>query len=75
MTSRVAPAELKSWIESGEEVAVLDVRSAAEFAAEHIDGAYNVPVDLVADDLAARPQVWAEDDDEESEDAWSLTGR
>ena len=33
------------------------------------------PVDLVADDLASRPQVWAEDDDEESEDAWSLTGR
>ncbi|WP_284250532.1 FtsK/SpoIIIE family DNA translocase [Litorihabitans aurantiacus] len=32
-------------------------------------------VDLVADDLASRPQVWAEDDDEESEDAWSLTGR
>lgn len=56
MTSKVAPAELKSWIESGEEVAVLDVRSAAEFAAEHIDGAYNVPVDLVADhaqDIAA----------------------
>ena len=49
MTSKVAPAELKSWIESREEVAVLDVRSAAEFAAEHINGAYNVPVDLVAD--------------------------
>ena len=53
MTSKVSPAELKSWIDSGEEVAVLDVRSAAEFAAEHIDGAYNARLQLAHRDESA----------------------
>ena len=53
----VNPEELKSWMSSGEEVVVLDVRSAAEFENLHIRGSYNVPLPLLAEhtgELAAK---------------------
>ena len=53
----VTPEDLKGWISSGDEVVVLDVRSAAEFETLHIKGSYNVPLPLLAehtDELAAK---------------------
>ncbi|PFG19346.1 DNA translocase FtsK [Serinibacter salmoneus] len=41
------------------------------------NGAAEGPRDLVAEDLASRPQAepWDDDEDDQDEDAWSLTGR
>ena len=39
----ISPAALLERIERGETMAVLDVRSPAEFAAGHVPGAVNVP--------------------------------
>ena len=53
----VTPEDLKSWISSGTDVVVLDVRSAAEFESLHIKGSYNVPLPLLAEhtrEFAAR---------------------
>lgn len=44
-----SPEELKSWLEAGSEVVILDVRSAAEFDSQHIYGSYNVPLQLLAE--------------------------
>jgi rhodanese-related sulfurtransferase len=51
------PGTLRSWITGGEDVVVIDVRSAAEFESLHIRGSYNVPLSLLSehtDELAAR---------------------
>lgn len=44
MTREVSRAELRARRAAGEPVVVVDVRSAEEFAAGHIDGAIHVPV-------------------------------
>src|SRR5690606_8994606 len=44
-----SPEELKDWIDTGTDVVVLDVRSAAEFESLHIKGSYNVPLPLLAE--------------------------
>ncbi|MDP2305030.1 MAG: rhodanese-like domain-containing protein [Pseudomonadota bacterium] len=50
MTREVSRAELRARRAAGEAVVVVDVRSAEEFAAGHIEGAVRVPVaDIEAD--------------------------
>lgn len=41
----VEPEQLRALIQRGEEVVIVDVRSADEYAAHHIDGAINIPAD------------------------------
>ncbi|MEX0835591.1 MAG: rhodanese-like domain-containing protein [Nitriliruptor sp.] len=43
----LAPAELRSWLESADAPHVLDVRSPAEFETVHIPGSYNVPLETL----------------------------
>ncbi|HVQ91815.1 MAG TPA: rhodanese-like domain-containing protein [Mycobacteriales bacterium] len=43
----VDPAALRAWLASGAGPRVLDVRGPAEFAAVHIPGSYNVPLDVL----------------------------
>lgn len=53
----VAPRDLKAELAARPDAVVLDVRTPAEFEAEHIAGSYNVPLDLLqehADEVAAR---------------------
>lgn len=50
MTREISRAELRARRAAGETVVVVDVRSAEEFAAGHIEGAMHVPVaDIEAD--------------------------
>lgn len=44
----ITPAELAAHRASGTAPAVIDVRSAAEYATEHVPGAVNIPFDEVA---------------------------
>jgi rhodanese-related sulfurtransferase len=44
MTREVSRAELRARRAAGEAIVVVDVRSAEEFAAGHIDGAIHLPV-------------------------------
>ncbi|GAA5226483.1 rhodanese-like domain-containing protein [Paeniglutamicibacter antarcticus] len=48
-TGSIAPEELKSMIDAGEHVLILDVRSGAEFESLHIRGSYNVPLPLLSE--------------------------
>jgi rhodanese-related sulfurtransferase len=51
----IAPAELQSALESGEDVVVIDVREPHEFSQGHLPGAVNIPrgmLELKADELA-----------------------
>jgi rhodanese-related sulfurtransferase len=51
----IAPAELQSALESGEDVVVIDVREPHEFSQGHLPGAVNIPrgmLELKADALA-----------------------
>ncbi|WP_026535188.1 rhodanese-like domain-containing protein [Arthrobacter sp. H14] len=53
----VDPTTLQSWIDSHDDLIVLDVRSGAEFETLHIRGSYNVPLPLLAEhaeELAGR---------------------
>src|SRR5262249_19861894 len=43
----IAPSDLLARIDRGEALAILDVRSAGEFAAGHVPGAVNIPFDAV----------------------------
>lgn len=52
MTRTVAAAEAARWIESGEAL-LIDVRSPAEFAAEHIAAAHSLPLDTLPGSLQA----------------------
>jgi len=45
--SAIAPPDLLARIDRGEPLAILDVRSAGEFAAGHVPGAVNIPFDAV----------------------------
>jgi rhodanese-related sulfurtransferase len=49
----IAPAELAARISSGSAPVILDVRTPEEFAAGHIPGARNVPVQELGDRLAS----------------------
>lgn len=44
MIREISRAELRARLAAGEPVLVVDVRSAAEFAAGHVEGAIHVPV-------------------------------
>jgi phage shock protein E len=48
----ISPAELHSLRESGAAPAVIDVRTADEYASGHIPGAINIPFDQVAQRIA-----------------------
>lgn len=41
--------QLLTWQQEHEDVVIIDVRSAAEFASQHIRGAYNVPLPLLSE--------------------------
>lgn len=47
MPAHVGPAELRDWLAQPDRPRLIDVRSAAEFRAAHIPGAYNVPLPLL----------------------------
>ena len=54
---RVDAATVVGWLDQPDAVTVIDVRSPAEFETAHIEGSYNVPLDLLgehAEQLAAR---------------------
>ena len=53
MVKETTPAELYERIENGEDVQVVDIRPADEFAQGHIPGAENVPFDRFADEGTA----------------------
>lgn len=55
MSREISRAELRRRREAGEDVLVVDVRSAEEFAAGHIEGAVNVPVAEIEADPARLP--------------------
>ncbi len=42
-------AQVRTWLEQPDGPRVLDVRTPGEFAAAHIPGSYNVPLDLVTE--------------------------
>ena len=46
-TGTIRPAELDDQLAHGDRVAVVDVRSPGEFAAAHIPGSYNLPLDAL----------------------------
>ncbi|MDA2894335.1 rhodanese-like domain-containing protein [Mycolicibacterium sp. BiH015] len=51
-------ATLKEWLASTNPPRLIDVRTPAEFETQHINGAYNVPLDLLhehRDDIAGHP--------------------
>src|SRR6516164_11096755 len=48
--------ELRRSLRSGDNIGVLDVRSAAEFATGHIPGAVNIPMEQVESRLEDLPQ-------------------
>ena len=45
------PAELRGRLSQGERILVLDVRSPEEFELDHVEGAVNIPVDLLSESL------------------------
>lgn len=49
------PDELRQKLNRGEELVVIDVRSAEEFASGHIDGAINIPADQLVMRLGEIP--------------------
>ena len=48
----ISPDELKARLDAKSAPAVIDVRTAAEFATGHIPGAVNIPYDEVAERIA-----------------------
>lgn len=41
----MAPQQLRELVKSGEKVLIVDVRSAEEYAAGHLEGAINIPAE------------------------------
>jgi rhodanese-related sulfurtransferase len=56
LTSVIAPAELSAWREEGKSFTLLDVRSPTEFAAGHVPGALNIPLEQLRGRLAEIPK-------------------
>ena len=57
MTAAITSTELRDRIALDRQLWILDVRTPAEFETAHIDGSYNVPLDVVKDhgtEVAAR---------------------
>jgi sulfur-carrier protein adenylyltransferase/sulfurtransferase len=46
--SAITPRELRDLLDSGDQVALIDVREPAEWAINHIDGAQLIPVSLIS---------------------------
>jgi rhodanese-related sulfurtransferase len=44
----VSAEEVKTWLDEGKPVTVVDVREADEFRAGHLDGAINIPYEQIA---------------------------
>jgi hypothetical protein len=44
---RISPAQLKERLDAGEDVLVVDARSASQYAAQHIPGSISVPLNEV----------------------------
>lgn len=55
MSREIGQAELRARRDAGEDVFVVDVRSAEEFAAGHVDGAVHVPVEAIEADPTRLP--------------------
>lgn len=55
MTREVPRAELRARLAAGEAIVVVDVRSAEEFAAGHIEGAIHLPVARIEADPTRLP--------------------
>ena len=49
MTAAITSTELRDRIASDAQLWILDVRTPAEFETAHIDGSYNVPLDVLKD--------------------------
>ncbi len=49
---KITPTELKQKLDADERIQVIDVRSAGEFAAGHVPGAINMPLEQVESRLA-----------------------
>ncbi|HMS46309.1 rhodanese-like domain-containing protein [Candidatus Microthrix sp.] len=57
---RLDCATMAGWLERGDDVRLLDVRSPAEFETAHIPGSYNVPLNMLgehADEIRAHLDV------------------
>ncbi|BCZ20481.1 adenylyltransferase/sulfurtransferase MoeZ [Mycobacterium senriense] len=56
--SAITPRELRDWLDSGKELALIDVREPVEFDIVHIDGAQLIPQSLInsGEGLAKLPQ-------------------
>jgi rhodanese-related sulfurtransferase len=49
MTAAITSTELRDRLASEKPLWILDVRTPAEFETAHIDGSYNVPLDVLDD--------------------------
>jgi len=56
-TLRLSPAELRTALAADPELRIIDVRTTGEFESAHIAGAYNVPLDQLADHSAELSSV------------------
>src|SRR5579884_3122270 len=56
MEEYISPAELRNQQEVGRAPTIIDVRSADEYAAGHLPGARNIPVDELGEHLAEIPR-------------------
>lgn len=52
----ISPHDLKKRIHAGEKIFIFDVRSSEEFAAGHVEGAVNAPVDLLLNKVTNLPK-------------------
>lgn len=51
----ISAAELKQMIESGEDIYLIDTRTASEYASGHLKGAVNIPSDRISTKLSQIP--------------------
>lgn len=52
----IEPQQLRELVAQGKKVAIVDVRSAEEFAAGHVEGAINIPASQLADEMHNIPK-------------------